>query len=140
MIEGFTFGYRLTHRFSTDPPAPPMRVLTATALATSALLLVPALSFASGANSGGSQYLPSVPGGSGPEPAKGLAPAAAADPAVQAGSITTGPTGAGDTRIGSLFPSLLGLALLTALAISVRRLPGDRGRTRNRINRDSLLL
>lgn len=120
-----------------------MRVLTATALAALALLTMPALSLASGANSGGSQYLPSVPGGSGPEPAKGLAPAAAGDPAVVAdanGLPGAGPTGTGDTRIGLLFPSLLALALLAALAISFRRLPGDRERRPNRINRDSLLL
>ena len=104
---------------------------------------MPAPSFAAGANSGGSQYLPSVPGGSGPEPAKGLAPAAAADPAVTSGVngvAGAGPTGTGDLRIGWLFPSLLALALLAALGSSYRRLSGDRYRRRNRINRASLLL
>lgn len=120
-----------------------MRVLTLTALAALALLALPAQGLASGANSGGSQYLPSVPGGSGPEPAKGLAPAAASDPAVQAdanGVPGAGATGTGDTRIGLLFPSLLGFSLLAALAISFRRLPRERRGSRNRIKRNRLLL
>lgn len=103
--------------------AAPLRLLAPAALIAVALLAMPAAAQAAGANSGGGQYLPSVPGGSGPEPAKALGPVAV-DPDGQAevsAPVEAGLTGAGDTRIGLLFPILLGLALAAALTFAFRR-------------------
>ena len=103
--------------------AAPIRLLAATALIAVALLAMPATAGAAGANSGGGQYLPSVPGGSGPEPAKALGPVAV-DPDAQSDAsapVEAGLTGAGDIRIGLLFPVLLGLTLAAALGFAYRR-------------------
>ena len=109
--------------------AAPLRLLAPTALIAVALLAMPGRGAARRARiRGAGSICPSVPGGSGPEPAKALGPVAV-DPDAQAevsAPVEAGLTGAGDTRIGLLFPILLGLALAAALDVCVSPGSGTR--------------